>query len=144
MVGFRRLKLISISSLTFFKGETEWTKNGRYTGITELELTQTGEEQVLASGKLLVGTGKLIEPSKLAKVWVSPRKRARRTYELLFEESLDIIDAKADIQCNLLAEWDYGAYEGMLTREIRERRKSQGLDQERPWDIWKDGCENGE
>ena len=99
---------------------------------------------MLGSGKILVGTGKLIEPSKLAKIWVSPRKRAQRTYELLFEESLDIVHVKTDLQCNLLAEWDYGAYEGMLTGEIRERRKSQGLDQERPWDIWKDGCENGE
>ncbi|KAL8794182.1 MAG: hypothetical protein Q9195_003250 [Heterodermia aff. obscurata] len=125
-------------------GETEWTKNGRYTGITELELTQTGERQVLGSGKMLVGTGKLIEPSKLAKIWVSPRKRAQRTYDLLFEDSLDIVDVKTDLRCNLLAEWDYGAYEGMLTQEIREQRKSQGLDQERPWDIWKDGCENGE
>lgn len=99
---------------------------------------------MLGSGNMLVGTGKLIEPSKLAKVWVSPRKRAQRTYQLLFGESLDIVNVKSDLQCNLLAEWDYGAYEGMLTGEIREQRKSQGLDQERPWDIWKDGCENGE
>ncbi|CAI4588515.1 AIF_collapsed_G0032050.mRNA.1.CDS.1 [Saccharomyces cerevisiae] len=32
----------------------------------------------------------------------------------------------------------------MLTREIIELRKSRGLDKERPWNIWRDGCENGE
>ena len=99
---------------------------------------------MLGSGRLLVGTGRLIEPSKLAKIWVSPRRRAQRTYELLFEESLGVVDVKTDLQCNLLAEWDYGAYEGMLTQEIRQHRKNQGLDQKRPWDIWKDGCESGE
>lgn len=45
---------------------------------------------------------------------------------------------------NELAEWDYGKYEGLLTKEIRARRKERGLDNERSWDIWKDGCEDGE
>ena len=36
------------------------------------------------------------------------------------------------------------AYEGLLTKEIREKRESQGLDQERDWNIWIDGCEDGE
>lgn len=43
-----------------------------------------------------------------------------------------------------LAEWDYGEYEGLLTKEIREKRKQQGLDTERDWDIWRDGCVDGE
>lgn len=45
---------------------------------------------------------------------------------------------------NDLAEWDYGEYEGLFTKEIRERRKQQGLDTESDWDIWRDGCVNGE
>ena len=93
---------------------------------------------------MLVGTGKLIDPSKLAKVWVSPRKRAQRTYELLFEEYSPLDGVETDLQCNRLAEWEYGAYEGMLTKQIREHRQGQGLDQDRPWDIWRDGCEGGE
>ena len=32
----------------------------------------------------------------------------------------------------------------MKTKAIRELRKSHGLDQEREWDIWRDGCEDGE
>lgn len=40
-----------------------------------------------------------------------------------------------------IAEWGYGDYEGLLTSEIRSLRKDRGLDKERPWDIWVDGCE---
>jgi broad specificity phosphatase PhoE len=43
-----------------------------------------------------------------------------------------------------LTEWNYGQYEGLLTDQIRTLRRDHGLDQERPWDIWKDGCEDGE
>ena len=32
----------------------------------------------------------------------------------------------------------------MKTKAIRELRKSHGLDQDREWDIWRDGCEDGE
>ena len=93
---------------------------------------------------MIIGTGKLIDPSKLARLWVSPRRRAYSTYKLLFEDNLKTTDISLDLHCDRLAEWDYGAYEGMLPNEIRERRKGQGLDQDRPWDIWTDGCEGGE
>jgi broad specificity phosphatase PhoE len=43
-----------------------------------------------------------------------------------------------------LAEWGYGLYEGLLTKEIRKERKERGLDTESEWDIWRDGCEGGE
>lgn len=36
------------------------------------------------------------------------------------------------------------AYEGLLTNGIRSKRQSMGLDVERNWDIWRDGCEDGE
>lgn len=127
-------------------GETEWTKNGRYTGITELELTDNGVQQVLGTKKILVGPGKLIDPAKLAHVFVSPRKRAQTTFDLLFDgvgkETLEK-DGKVSTT-EELAEWDYGKYEGLVTKEIRARRKEQGLDKEVPWDIWRDGCEDGE
>ena len=66
-------------------GETEWTKNGRYTGITELELTVEGVQQVLRTAKILVGPGRLIDPAKVAHVFISPRERAQATFDLLFE-----------------------------------------------------------
>ncbi|EED16764.1 phosphoglycerate mutase, putative [Talaromyces stipitatus ATCC 10500] len=124
-------------------GETEWTKSGQYTGITELELTPTGETQVLNSGRVLVGAGKLIDPARIARVYVSPRKRAQKTCELLFSSSSSIDSDKVSTT-ERLAEWGYGEYEGMVTSQIRALRKEHGLDNERPWDIWQDGCEGGE
>ncbi|MCJ1257013.1 hypothetical protein MMC24_004838 [Lignoscripta atroalba] len=127
-------------------GDTEWTSSGRHTGITELELTDNGVKQVLGTGKILVGPGKLIDPAKLAHVFVSPRKRAQVTLDLLFEGAGKdgLIKEHKVTTTEELAEWDYGKYEGLLTKEIRARREGQGLDQERPWDIWRDGCEDGE
>ncbi|QGA20525.1 hypothetical protein EYB26_008230 [Talaromyces marneffei] len=123
-------------------GETEWTKSGQYTGITELKLTPHGETQVQNSGRVLVGPGKLIDPSRIAHVYVSPRKRAQKTHELLFSSPLEPADKVSTT--DRLAEWGYGEYEGMVTSQIRALRKEHGLDTERPWDIWRDGCEGGE
>lgn len=35
-------------------------------------------------------------------------------------------------------------YEGRVTKDIRALRKERGLDTEKEWDIWRDGCEGGE
>ncbi|KAI4245066.1 MAG: hypothetical protein L6R40_002665 [Gallowayella cf. fulva] len=127
-------------------GQTEWSKNGRYTGNTELDLTAEGQQQVIGTARIVVGTGNLIDPAKLVHVFVSPRKRAQQTFDLLFREGT--VQASAhDIDVTTtdeLAEWDYGAYEGLKTHEIHARRRERGLDVERPWNIWKDGCEDGE
>ena len=129
-------------------GETEWSVSGRYTGTTDIPLTVHGEGQVLATGRTLVGAGKLLPPAKLARVFISPMSRAQKTFDLLF------CDAEADRETlrsddrvtttDALREWNYGDYEGLLTNEIKAKRKERGLDAERPWDIWRDGCENGE
>ena len=131
--------------LTPSLGETEWSKSGRYTGITELELTPNGIQQVFNSKRLFIGPGKLLDATKLARIFISPRQRAVQTFKLLFHsmKNVDHFAEKVEIT-NDLAEWDYGEYEGLLTKEIRAKRKQQGLDTERDWDIWRDGCENGE
>ncbi len=92
----------------------------------------------------MVGSGKIIDPSKLARILISPRTRARRTYELLFDGSTrgtlqERVEIAEDIR-----EWEYGLYEGLLLGQIKQGRKERGLDRERPWDIWLDGCEGGE
>ncbi|PYI05180.1 phosphoglycerate mutase [Aspergillus sclerotiicarbonarius CBS 121057] len=127
-------------------GETEWSKSGRYTGISEIELTEDGVKQVMASGKILVGSGKLIDPAKLARVFVSPRRRAVHTFNLAFSEGdkQALKEANKVEETERLGEWGYGLYEGLLTKEIRALRKEHGLDTERAWDIWADGCEEGE
>lgn len=83
-------------------GQTEWSMSGQYTGKTDIPLTAHGEEQVKGTADLVYGAGRLIDPAKVAKVWLSPRKRAIRTYELLSgqTEGFEITES--------LAEWDYG------------------------------------
>ena len=83
-------------------GQTEWSMSGQYTGKTDIPMTAEGEEQVKGSAKLMYGTGKLIDPAKVAKVFVSPRKRAIRTYELFSgqTEGYEVTES--------LAEWSYG------------------------------------
>lgn len=64
-------------------GETEWSLNGRHTGTSDIPLTANGERRIRATGGALVGPDRLIVPRNLAHVYVSPRRRARRTLELL-------------------------------------------------------------
>lgn len=91
----------------------------------------------------MCGAGRLIDPSKLAHVFVSPRKRAGRTWEIFVYEGGMSDEVKVE-KTEDIAEWNYGDYEGKLTKEIEAMRKSRGLDKEKPWDIWRDGCEGGE
>jgi broad specificity phosphatase PhoE len=104
-------------------GETEWSKSGQHTGRTELDLTETGQEQAkLAADALSVLT--LDHPLVIS----SPRQRALVTAELA--------GLKVDEVSPLLAEWDYGDYEGLTTKQIREKVPD--------WLVWTHGCPGGE
>ncbi|KAL8714061.1 MAG: hypothetical protein Q9225_006644, partial [Loekoesia sp. 1 TL-2023] len=105
-------------------------------------LARHGFSQVTATGTKLVGHGKLIDSARVARVWVSPRKRAQQTFRLLFSDREFAVADKVALTEDI-AEWDYGDYEGLIESEIRARRKEKGLDQEREWNIWRDGCEGG-
>lgn len=84
-------------------GETEWSKNGRHTGLTDVPLTPRGEE-------LARHAGALVADYDFRLVLSSPLQRARRTAELA--------GLRAEVD-PLLVEWDYGGYEGRTTKEIR-------------------------
>lgn len=85
-----------------------------------------------------------MDPSRITQLFISPRKRALRTYELLFDEPTRYgFQGKVEITEDI-REWDYGLYEGILPSQARAGRKERGLDKERPWNIWVDGCEEGE
>ena len=43
-----------------------------------------------------------------------------------------------------IREWDYGVYEGITSKEIREQRRKTGEGGDKEWDIWRDGCPGGE
>lgn len=138
-------------------GETEWSLNGRHTGRTDIPLTANGEKRVQATGRALVGEDRLIVPSQLAHIYVSPRQRAQRTFELLGLGCKDELPwnkhgepaADPERKCDAcvevtedIREWDYGDYEGITSTEIREIRAKQGLSPD--WDIWRDGSVSGE
>ncbi|RAH59177.1 phosphoglycerate mutase family protein [Aspergillus piperis CBS 112811] len=137
-------------------GETSWSLNGRHTGTTDLPLTENGEKRIKATGKALVGNDRLIVPRKLVHVYVSPRARAQRTLELLEigcrerlpwnearkSEDEEPIRTEARVEVTeAVREWDYGEYEGLTSKQIREMRREKG---EGEWDIWRDGCPGGE
>jgi broad specificity phosphatase PhoE len=137
-------------------GETEWSLNGKHTGRTDIPLTANGEKRVRATGQAMVGDDRLIVPSSLAHIYVSPRQRAQRTFELLnlgIKSTLPW-QAHGEAACSGLhcdagivvtddiREWDYGDYEGLTSPEIRKIRAEQGF--EGTWDIWRDGCPGGE
>jgi broad specificity phosphatase PhoE len=103
-------------------GETEWSKAGKHTGRTDIPLTEAGEAAARGLGMRLAGV-------EYAAVWTSPSLRARTTCTLAG------FDARAVVKDDL-AEWAYGDYEGVTTKDIRAKRPG--------WDLFHDGCPNGE
>jgi len=99
-------------------GETEWSRDGRHTGRTDLPLTERGREQAAAAGRLLAEEGRVITAA-----WSSPAQRAHETAKLA-GLSLDGVDPD-------LWEWDYGGYEGITTAQIQQERPT--------WYLWHDG-----
>jgi broad specificity phosphatase PhoE len=100
--------------------ETEWSRDGRHTGRTDVPLTEVGREHARALRDRVAG-------HDFALVLSSPLARARETAQL------------AGLQPQLrddLLEFDYGDYEGITTAQIRERRPD--------WSLWRDGCPGGE
>lgn len=128
-------------------GQTEWSKSGQYTSITDLELTPFGVTQMRNTGKHLIGNTafQVVKPENLKLVLTSPRTRAKQTVDLLLEGVDDLARSKIAVaEDNNLREWEYGDYEGLLTSQILDLRKQRGLDKDQEWNIWGYGCEGGE
>jgi probable phosphoglycerate mutase len=101
--------------------ETEWSRNGRHTGRTDIPLTDHGRDVA----RELRGR---LEGQSFALVLCSPLARARETAQLAGLECSGLRDE--------LLEWDYGDYEGLTTPQIREQRPD--------WYLWRDGVPGGE
>ena len=102
-------------------GETEWSRDGRHTGLTEVPLTELGRIQAEALGSRLTR-------HRFALVLTSPRSRAADTARLA-----GFANAVTD---PYLAEWDYGALEGRRTADIAAEFPG--------WSIWTGPWPGGE
>ena len=107
-------------------GETEWSRDGRHTSRTDLPLTDAGREAARTTGRLLVTLRGADAPPPT--VWTSPRRRATETARLA--------GLAPDAVREDLVEWDYGAYEGRTTPEIRQEVPG--------WTVWTQPCPGGE
>lgn len=93
-------------------GETEWSRERRHTGRTDVALTDHGRAQARHIAAA-------VESFHFTHSYASPLSRALETARLV---GLD-----PDIEPDLL-EWDYGRYEGITTAEIRETDPG--------WSVW--------
>lgn len=103
-------------------GETAWSVAGKHTGLTDLPLTERGEQNARRLGERLRGL-------TFAKVFTSPLQRAGRTCELAG------FGRAAEVEQDLV-EWNYGQYEGRTSAEIHAERPD--------WQLFRDGCPGGE
>jgi broad specificity phosphatase PhoE len=107
-------------------GQTEWSRSGKHTGLTDLPLLPGGEDD----GRRL---RPVLAQRHITHAFVSPLTRARRTAELA-----GLLDGGIDSRIDSdLVEVDYGAYEGRTTKEI-------SAELGRPWSLWKDGTVPGD
>ena len=97
-------------------GATQWSASGRHTGLTDVPLTQPGEQQAKQLAARLAGRS-------IALALVSPLQRAQRTATLA---GLSDFETDSD-----LVEWNYGGYEGLTSAEIRRTHAG--------WVLWRDG-----
>ena len=88
-------------------GDTAWTDSRQRTGRTDLPLNERGEEHAR-------GLGGRLRQFSFARVGFG-----------------EVAEVDAD-----LVEWDYGRYEGKLTRHI--------LKEQPGWEMFRDGCPDGE
>jgi broad specificity phosphatase PhoE len=103
-------------------GQTEWSLSGQHTGSTDVPLTAEGCRQAEAVRPRLAGR-------RFALVLSSPLSRALQTCRLAGLG--DEVQVRDDLR-----EWDYGDYEGLTSKQVREERPD--------WYLFDDGCPNGE
>ncbi|HXN01865.1 MAG TPA: histidine phosphatase family protein [Candidatus Dormibacteraeota bacterium] len=103
-------------------GETEWSRDGRHTGRTDIPLTEEGRRQ---AAELTATLG----ARQFALVLSSPLQRALETCRLAG------YGARALVRPELM-EWDYGRYEGRTSRQIVAENPG--------WSLWRDGGPDGE
>ena len=103
-------------------GQTEWSRVGRHTGRTDVDLTEQGRAEARDAARTLDGWS-------LRRAYCSPLRRARETAEIVAPPCGVEIDDD-------LVEWDYGDFEGETTPHARDRIPG--------WSVWTHGITGGE
>jgi len=103
-------------------GETEWSRDGRHTGRTDIPLTDAGRDEAVRLGAMLKGR-------TFSRVVSSPLQRAVETARIAG------FGGRFDVDPDL-AEWDYGIYEGRTRLDIA--REIPG------WTVWSQPMIGGE
>ena len=103
-------------------GQTAWSLSGQHTGRTDIPLTAKGEAEARTLHERL-------RTNVFNRAFTSPLQRARKT------AGLAALSTPVEIDPDLV-EWDYGAYEGLRSAEIRAIKPN--------WNIYQHGCPGGE
>ncbi|MGH3744191.1 MAG: histidine phosphatase family protein [Mycobacteriales bacterium] len=105
-------------------GDTAWSRARKHTGSTDVPLLPEGRALAREAGVVL----ERLHTAPWSLVLTSPLLRARDTARLAGFPDAEVEDR--------LREWDYGAYEGRTSDEIRTTVPD--------WFLWADGVPEGE
>jgi 2,3-bisphosphoglycerate-dependent phosphoglycerate mutase len=95
-------------------GESTWNKENRFTGWTDVDLTEQGVNEAIKAGKLLKGEG-----FKFEKAYTSYLKRANKTLNVILDQmDLDWIPVEKSWRLN---EKHYGMLQGLNKAETAEK-----------------------
>ena len=110
-------------------GESVWNKENRFTGWTDVDLTEKGVEEAIEAGKTFIKEGLNFDL-----VFTSVLLRANKTLELTLEEmNLEGIPVRKSWRLN---ERHYGALQGLNKSETAEKHgEEQVLIWRRSYDI---------
>lgn len=97
-------------------GESEANIQNRFSGITDVDLSDRGRKQAATAGDNL-------KTYKIDYVYSSPLKRARETAEIICD--VNNIDVDQIIIENNLIEVNFGLFENMTWDEIRESHREE-------------------
>jgi 2,3-bisphosphoglycerate-dependent phosphoglycerate mutase len=110
-------------------GESIWNKENRFTGWTDIDLTEKGIKQAIEAGKTLKKEGIIFDLA-----FTSVLKRANRTLDIALKEmGIENIEVKKSWQLN---ERHYGALQGLNKSETAAKHgEEQVLIWRRSYDI---------
>ncbi|WP_165021327.1 MULTISPECIES: 2,3-diphosphoglycerate-dependent phosphoglycerate mutase [unclassified Dysgonomonas] len=95
-------------------GESTWNKENRFTGWTDVDLTENGVQEAIKAGKLLKKEG-----FKFEKAYTSYLKRANKTLNTILDQmDLDWVPVEKSWRLN---EKHYGMLQGLNKAETAEK-----------------------